>query len=73
MAAALLGLEPRQVLMVAAHNGDLKASKVVGFKTAFVHRPREHGKDQKTDLDPDPSVDVVAQDFNDLAEQLKIQ
>ena len=73
MAAALLGLEPRQVLMVAAHNGDLKASKAVGFKTAFVYRPREHGADQKTDLNPDPSVDVVAKDFNDLADQLHIR
>ena len=71
--AALLGLEPRQVLMVAAHNGDLKASKAVGFRTAFVHRPREHGPEQTSDLAPDPSVDVVAKDFNDLAVRLGIQ
>ncbi len=73
IAAALLGLEPHQVLMVAAHNGDLQASKAVGFKTAFVHRPREHGPDQKSDLVPDPAVDVVAEDFNDLADCLGIQ
>ena len=73
MAAALLGLEPHQVLMVAAHNGDLKASKAVGFKTAFVHRPREHGPDQISDLKPDPVVDVVASDFDDLADQLEIR
>ena len=71
-AAALLGLEPHEVMMVAAHNGDLIASKAVGFRTAFVHRPKEHGPDQKTDLTPDPSVDVIAKDFNDLADQLQI-
>ena len=71
-AAALLGLEPREVMMVAAHNGDLKGSTAVGFRTAFVHRPREFGPDQTTDLVPDPSVDVVANDFNDLADRLGI-
>ncbi|MDE0198254.1 MAG: haloacid dehalogenase type II [Caldilineaceae bacterium] len=71
-AAALLGLEPHEVMMVAAHNGDLIASKTVGFRTAFVHRPKEHGPDQTTDLTPDPSVDVIAKDFNDLADQLQI-
>ena len=71
-AAALLGLKPREVMMVAAHNGDLKASKAVGFRTAFVHRPREFGPGQTTDLKPDPSVDVIAKDFNDLADQLQI-
>ena len=72
-AAALLGLEPRQVMMVAAHNGDLMGAQAVGFRTAFVHRPQEHGPNQKTDLTPDPSIDVVAKDFNDLADQLKIR
>ncbi len=72
-AAALLGLEPHEVMMVAAHNGDLKGSKSVGFRTAFVHRPREFGPEQKTDLAADPSVDLVAEDFNDLADRLGIQ
>ena len=72
-AAALLGLEPRQVMMVAAHNGDLKAAQAVGFRTAFVQRPHEHGPKQMTDLAPDPSIDVVAKDLNDLADQLQIR
>ena len=71
-AAALLGLEPREVMMVAAHNGDLKGSKAVGFRTAFVHRPREFGPEQTTDLVPGPFVDVVANDFNRLADRLGI-
>lgn len=72
-AAALLGLEPHQVMMVAAHNGDLKGARAVGFRTAFVHRPREYGPNQTTDLVPDPSVDVVAKDFMELADLLGCQ
>ncbi len=69
-AAELLGLAPHQVLMVAAHNHDLKGAQAVGFHTAFVHRPTEYGPQQTTDLTPDPSFDLVARDFNDLADQL---
>ena len=72
-AAALLGLEPHEVMMVAAHNGDLKGAQAVGFRTAFVHRPQEYGPKQTTDLAPDPSIDVVAEDFNDLADLLGLQ
>ena len=72
-AAALLGLEPRQVMMVAAHNGDLLGAQAVGFRTAFVHRSLEHGPNQTTDLVPDPSIDVVAENFSDLADRLGIQ
>jgi len=72
-AAALLGLEPHQVMMVAAHNGDLKGAQAVGFRTAFVHRPREYGPSQSTDLVPDPSVDVVADGFIELADLLGCQ
>jgi 2-haloacid dehalogenase len=71
--AALLGLQPGEVMMVAAHNGDLHAARALGFKTAFVHRPREYGPHQTTDLTADPDVDIVAHDFNDLAEQLQRQ
>jgi len=69
-AAKLLGLSTKQVMMVAAHNGDLLAAQSLGFKTAFVHRNEEYGPSQTTDLEPDPSVDIVAKDFNDLAERL---
>ncbi|HEX6321703.1 MAG TPA: haloacid dehalogenase type II [Burkholderiales bacterium] len=66
-----LDLPPAQVMMVAAHNGDLKAAKAQGLATAFVPRPREHGPGQTTDLAADPAcVDVAAQDFIDLAAKL---
>lgn len=69
-AADLLGLAPGQVMMVAAHAGDLRASAEVGFRTAYVPRPLEYGPDRQRDLTPDPSFDLVAADFNDLADQL---
>ena len=69
-AADLLGLAPKQVMMVAAHNSDLVAARAQGFATAFVYRTQEYGPDQTTDLEPDPIVDIVARDFHDLADQL---
>ena len=54
----------------SAHNTDLLAAQAVGFRTAFVYRTREYGPTQTTDLTPDPSVDVVARDFEDLADQI---
>jgi 2-haloacid dehalogenase len=66
-----LGLAPAQVLMVAAHNNDLKAAKSQGLATAFVARPTEHGPGQTTDLAPDPAcVDLAPGDFVELARVL---
>lgn len=69
-AADLLGLRPTQVMMVAAHKGDLMAARRVGLATAFVPRPLEFGPERKPDTTSDPSFDVVATDFNDLATKL---
>jgi len=69
-AADLLDLRPADVMMVAAHLGDLRAAKAVGLRTAFVTRPLEFGPSGKPDLKGDASVDVSARDFNDLAAQL---
>ncbi|HEV8341451.1 MAG TPA: haloacid dehalogenase type II [Candidatus Binatia bacterium] len=69
-AARLLGLAPAQVMMVAAHKRDLQAAKQVGLKTAWVIRPLEHGPNQVIDTAPDPSFDVTATDFLDLAAKL---
>jgi 2-haloacid dehalogenase len=69
-AADILDLHPAEVMMVAAHLGDLRAAKTVGLKTAFVARPLEYGPDGKPDLKGDSSVDFTGKDFNDLARQL---
>ena len=67
---AALGLTPAEVMMVAAHNSDLEAARAVGLQTAFVPRPTEHGPGQTIDLDPTSDWEVIASDFNDLAERL---
>lgn len=69
-AASLLGLSPSDVMMVAAHKSDLLAAGRVGFKMAFVSRPMEFGGRQLKDETPDPLYDLVAGDFNELADRL---
>lgn len=72
IASDLLGLQPEQVLMVAAHVYDLRAAQAVGFKTAFVPRPLEFGRNGGADTKPDSSFDLAAMDFPDLAHQLGV-
>ena len=69
-AARLLCLPPDQVMMVAAHNHDLKAAQKLGLKTAFVARPTEYGPLQKYDLEANGDWDIVAKDFGDLAARM---
>jgi 2-haloacid dehalogenase len=69
-AVGLLGLRPDETMMVAAHYADLQAAAACGLRTAYVHRPREFGDRPPNDLPPDPRVDLVAKDFEDLAAQL---
>ena len=66
-----LGLAPSAVLMVAAHNNDLRAAKAQGMRTAFVPRPMEHGPGQTTDLAAESgTVDLPVKDFRELAAKL---
>jgi 2-haloacid dehalogenase len=67
--ADILGLQPREVCMVAAHNDDLAAAQACGLSTAFVARLSEHGPAQTTNLTPTGKWDVIASDFIDLARQ----
>jgi len=69
-AADILDLKPGDVMMVAAHLGDLRAAKQVGLRTAFVVRAKEYGPEGKPDLKADGIADISATDFNDLARQL---
>ena len=62
-AVAYLGLEPHEVLMVAAHNEDLNAAAKQGLRTCFVHRATE-------DAEVKGSFDYVVDDFEHLARTL---
>ena len=65
--AELLNLAPSQVMLVAAHNGDLAAAAACGLRTAFVARPSEYGPHQKRDFKADQDWDVVTDSFINLA------
>lgn len=69
-AVDLLSLEPDQVMMVAAHPGDLRAAARVGLRTAYVIRPLERGPGREVDRNPEGDFDYTANDFLDLARQL---
>ena len=69
-AADLLGLSPEEVMMVAAHKGDLRSAQAVGLKAAFVARPDEFGHGQDVDVTPETDFDVNAVDIEDLASKL---
>ena len=72
LAPTLLELEPDQVMLVAAHDNDLKGAQAAGLHTALVPRPLEWGPNGIKPPPPDPSFDFVASDFGDLATQLHI-
>jgi len=64
----LLAVRPEESMMVASHSYDLAAAAGEGMRTAFVRRPQEWGTGKPETLDI--SVDIVADDFLDLASQL---
>ncbi len=69
-AAERLMLTPGEIMMVAAHPGDLRASMTAGFRTAYVQPKLDEpfGFDDK-----DPSdFDIQANDFTDLAYKLGV-
>ncbi len=70
MAAAYLGLDPGEIMMVASHKYDIRAAARLGFGTAFVARPLEFGVDGDADVAYSDEFDINAADFLDLAEQL---
>jgi 2-haloacid dehalogenase len=69
-AAEFLGLKPEQVMMAAAHAGDLRAARACGLRTGFIFRPNEFGPAGKPDRAAPGDFDVVAADTLDLAGKL---
>ncbi len=69
-ACTLLGLEPDQVMLVAAHVNDLRSAQKSGLHAAYVPRPREWGPNAAPADPTDPAFDYTATDFVNLAEQL---
>ena len=69
-ACRLLSLEPEQVMLCAAHNGDLAAAQKLRLRTAFIPRPAEYGPLQVRDFGPEGEWDVVAADMEDFAARM---
>ena len=63
-------LKPHQVMLCAAHNGDLAAAQKCGLSTGFVIRPNEHGPGQKRDLKPEGDWDAVGNTIIELAKKI---
>jgi 2-haloacid dehalogenase len=70
MAPNFLDLLPEEVMLVAAHPNDLRAAQTHGLRTAYVLRPLEWGPEGEAEA-PDPSFDIIASDFVELAEKLE--
>ena len=72
MPGAFFDLPPAEVMMVAAHEGDLQAAQKLGLKTAYVHRPLEVGPSRQPAMPPAGRFDFTARDFRELATALGV-
>ena len=68
--AELLNLEPAQVMLVAAHNGDLAAAASCGLAPPSSPARKEYGPHQKRDFKAEREWDVVADSFVTLAKAM---
>lgn len=68
--AQLLGLEPGEVMLVAAHPSDLDAAQTSGLATGFVARPAEYGPGLPADPTPAGAWDVSGTSLIELAASL---
>lgn len=68
--AEKLGLDPSEVVMIAAHNDDLLAAHETGLKTGFFPRPFEHGEGQTKDLKATGKWNYSHENFTALTEHL---
>jgi 2-haloacid dehalogenase len=69
-AARLLGLQPHELMMAAAHPGDLRAAAACGLRTAYVARPLERGPGGTMEPWQEGEFDIAAGDIGDLAARL---
>jgi 2-haloacid dehalogenase len=65
-------LKAEDVMMCAAHVGDLEAARRCGLRTCFIHRPQEFGDGRAgvPDTAKPGDFDVVAASVIDMAQQL---
>ena len=71
-AARMLGLQPAQVMMVAAHPSDLRAAAACGLRTAYVARPLERGPGGPMEAWSEGEFDWACTSLEALATALKM-
>jgi 2-haloacid dehalogenase len=64
-------LKPEQVMMCAAHSGDLSSAQKLGLRTGHIGRPGEGGPGTG-ETEPNGSFDVVGKNFHDFADKLGV-
>ncbi|MDM0042793.1 haloacid dehalogenase type II [Variovorax sp. J22G21] len=69
--ARVFGIDPSEVVMVAAHQDDLAHARACGLKTAYIERPLEYGSLQEKDVSPNADNTLHARDLIELADLLK--
>jgi 2-haloacid dehalogenase len=70
-AAALLGCEPAEVMLVACHPSDLDAAAKCGLRTCYVSRPLEYGQGRVVEATPDAGhFDLMVGNLLELAEAM---
>ena len=69
---SLLGLQPAEAMMVAAHEGDLTAARAAGLHTAYVNVPEEDIVDEVFEQRENTSFDIEAKDFEALCQNLEV-
>jgi 2-haloacid dehalogenase len=68
-AAALLGLEPAELMLVTAHPADLVGVRRAGLPTAFVDRRLEYGSGSARR--EDPPADESVTELGELAGRIR--
>ncbi|MEX2262976.1 MAG: haloacid dehalogenase type II [Bryobacteraceae bacterium] len=71
-ASDFLGVKPSEVMMVAAHRGDLEAARSCGLRTGFIYRPNEFGPGRAAYKANPGDFDVVSTDAVHLAKQMGV-
>ncbi|GAC1576647.1 MAG: haloacid dehalogenase type II [Candidatus Elarobacter sp.] len=71
-AVEMLAARPADVMLVAAHNGDLTAARALGLRTAFVARPTEYGPHQANDVVAGEGIDISVSSMTELAARLGV-
>ena len=68
--AGTFALDPGQVMLAAAHHGDLEHARNCGLATAYIERPFEYGRNEPKNVAPWSANSLHTTSIVDLAEQM---